>query len=290
MKYLSLFISLIIAAGAYGATRDYKETRKVIDSILEEAPDRKAPADGKGRETSGKKTPADRDARDQKKQKDTASFKTNVEEQMLFKSAFDLYNGGFYDGALQKIGELKTKFPQSAFADQSRVLSARILNRQYKHDEAIRELSSVKPDSGEFRQALYLKGESFQLKGDPVNALDNFQRLYSQYPEDPLANIALLASARILHAQHRGQQALDAAVRLIKDYGQKETVDDAYYLMGKIYETDPVLRDIESARRVYRIFLKKAQGEDERFSKSPLRERVSKDLQRLEKNHFKLEN
>ncbi|NLV66072.1 MAG: hypothetical protein GXY14_00180, partial [Spirochaetes bacterium] len=56
-----------------------------------------------------------------------------------------------------------------------------------------------------------------------------------------------------------------------------------------IYEKDPVLRDVESARRYYRIFLKKAANNEKYFSDSPLLPAVKRDMEQLEKTHFKME-
>jgi hypothetical protein len=77
-------------------------------------------------------------------------------------------------------------------------------------------------------------------------------------------------------------------VNVLKLYKGKDTVDDAYYLMGKVYEKDPLLKDIETARRIFRQFIKKGET-DERFGRSPLRKRVQEDLQRIDKMYFKME-
>ena len=126
------------------------------------------------------------------------------------------------------------------------------------------------------------------MKGNQISSIEYYQRVQAQFPAHELADKALLNIGRLYLNQQKGAQALDSAVKIIKYYKDRDTVDDAYYLMGKVYEKDPRLKDIETARKIYRQFIKKGET-DARFGKSPLKKRVQEDLQRIDKMYFKLE-
>src|SRR3990172_687422 len=126
------------------------------------------------------------------------------------------------------------------------------------------------------------------MKGDHASAIENFEKVYMRFPQHELADKALLAAGRLYLNQNKGEQALEAAVRVIRSYKDRGTVDVAYYLIGKVYERDARLKDIETARRVYKQFIKKGET-DERFGKSPLRKRAEQDLARIERIYLKME-
>lgn len=217
-----------------------------------------------------------------------APSQISSEEQSLLKTGIDFYNGGMYEHSLKKLGELIVKYPQGAFKDSSHSWMGKAHMKLYRYDDAIKEFSAIPPDSGEYPTALFYTGESYLMKGDQISAIENFEKVYSRFPQSMLSDKALLNAGKLYLSQNKGAQALDSAVRLIKYYKDRDTIDDAYYLMAKVYEKDPGLKDVETARKIYRQFIKNGESDD-RFGKSPLKKRVEEDLARIERTYFKLE-
>jgi outer membrane protein assembly factor BamD (BamD/ComL family) len=158
----------------------------------------------------------------------------------------------------------------------------------YRYDDAIKEFSALTAESGDYPASLYYAGESYQMKGDQISSIEYYQKVQAQFPSHELADKALLNMGRLYLNQKKGAQALDSAVRIIKYYKDRDTIDDAYYLIGKVYEKDPRFKDVETARKIYKKFITKGES-DARFGKSPLLVRVREDLQRIEKTYFKME-
>lgn len=308
---VSLLLSLVILtvpaavsfAGEGTGTRiagDYRQTREIINSILSE--------DSRGTGDSSKEKEATEispeKAKDQsppvegeKKSplpapdgasKEEGTPKVSGEEEVLLKTGIDFYNNGLYDPALRNFQEMVTRFPQGTFRESARFWMGRIHMKAYRYDDAIREFGAVTPESGDYPASLYHIAESYQMKGNRVASIENYQRVYARFPDHELADRALLAMGKLYLAGRNGSQALDSAVKLIRHYKDRDTIDDAYYLIGKVYEGDPLFKDIETARRVYRRFLEKGDT-DRRFGASPLRKRVEEDLRRIERVYFKME-
>lgn len=291
--------------GAMYLAKDFQKTEDIINNILNDPSDEK-PADAKlttAPDAAGldkkenalpageKKTTPDavprRDKKDASAKQEVVPKVTN-EEQILLKTGIDFYNNGMYDNSLKKFQDLGTKFPQGTLKDSAHFWKGKIYLKQYRYDDAIKELTSVTAESGDYPASLYYAGEGYLMKGDQVSSIEYYQRVQAQFPTNELADKALLNIGKLYLNQQKGTQALDSAVKIVKYYKDRNTVDDAYYLMGKVYEKDPQLKDIETARKIYRLFLKKGETDD-RFGKSPLKKRVEDDLQRLDKMYFKME-
>jgi TolA-binding protein len=283
-----------VFAGGAGKTEDIikdilNDSSGGNSTSVKQAPDKKKDAAG-AMNPSGRK-PVVRNAPGGTKGLSSgqeAAPQVSNEEQVLLKTGIDFYNSGMYDFALKNFRELVTRFPQSALKDISDMWMGRVYLKQYKYDDAIKEFSMIPPDSGEYPSAVFYRGEGFMMKGETASAIESFEKVYMQFPQHELADKAVLAAGRLYLNQQKGEQALAAAVRIIKYYKDRSTIDAAYYLIGKVYEKDPRLKDIETARRVYRQFIKKGET-DERFGKSPLKKRVEQDLARIERNYFKME-
>ncbi|HNW29922.1 MAG TPA: tetratricopeptide repeat protein [Spirochaetota bacterium] len=294
-------------AGGYLLAKDIAQTEDIINTILKDdsgtkpddakKSDTAVPADAVKKDKAApqppdeKKTAPDAVLRKEKKgtaaREETAPRITN-EEQVLLKTGIDFFNNGLYDHSLKKFQDLSAKFPQGTYKDSARFWMGKIYLKQYKYDDAIREFSSVTAESGDYPASLYYAGESMLMKGNQIASIEYYQRVQAQFPSHELADKALLNIARLYLNQQKGTQALDSAVKIIKFYKDRDTVDDAYYMMGKVYEKDPKLKDIETARKIYRQFIKKGET-DPRFGRSPLRKRVQEDLQRVDRMYFKLE-
>ena len=208
---------------------------------------------------------------------------------LMLKTGTQLYNSGLPERSLTVFNDLIREFPNSPFADNARVWAGRISIDLNNYDEALNYFRGVNSNSGEFPASLYYTAEAFRYKGDLDRSIETFKRLYNSYPENEFADKAMLISGRLYLQNGKGYQALESVIGIIRNYSNRDTVDDAYYLMAKIYERDPVLKDIETARRIYRAFLRKAEDGDPFFKDSPLITAVKRDLDRLEHAYFRLE-
>lgn len=266
-------------------------TERKNDGTAQPPAEKETPATDTKKETAPQPAEKKETAPQQKKEarKKDATPGAGGPEQALMKSGIQFYEAGLYPQAQQKFSEILTQFAQSPYRDSARVWLGKINIRLYQYDAALKELTQVGSDSAEYPPALFTMGDAWQMKGDQLRAIDLFQRLTALFPAHELADDALLRTAKLYLAQHKGQQALEAITRLVKNYGDREIIDAAYYLLAKVYETDPALKDMETARRVYKLFLKKAQSGDSRFARSPLHERIKRDLERLERTYFKME-
>jgi len=290
------------------AVVDDRQTEDIINTILTESPEEKAAdtkkqpaADGASGakpdsgtaadSTAGKLKSPDNAAGATRKSadiKEETAPKVSTEEDVLLRTGIDFYKNGLYESSLRKFQELGEKFPKGALKESAGFWAGKVLVKLYRYDDAIKEFSAVTPESGDFQSALFSIGECYQMKGDRIASIEYYQKVYALFPSRDLADKALLNIGKLYLDQQRGAQALDSAVRLVKEYKDRDTVDDAYYLMGKIYEKDPRLKDVETARQIYRQFLKKSET-DPRFGSSPLKKRVMEDLARIEKMYFKME-
>jgi TolA-binding protein len=291
--------------GAMLFAKDAPKTEEIINNILNKSSDDK-PAEAKQTEPTDaaglnkkesapqagekKTTPGAIPAgnkKDAPAKQESAPRVTN-EEQVLFKTGVDFYNNGMYEPSLKMFRDLGVKFPQGMLKDSAHFWMGKVYLKEYRYDDAIKELSSVSAESGDYPASIYYTGESYQMKGDQVTSIEYYQRVQAQFPAHELADKALLNIGWLYLNQQKGTQALDSAVKILKYYKDRGTVGDAYYLMGKVYERDPRLKDIETARKIYRLFLKKC-ATDERFGESPLKKRVQEDLQRLDTLYFNME-
>ena len=72
------------------------------------------------------------------------SLKSTSEDETLLKSGIRMYNGGLFPHALKAFEELIKKYPRSTNIDNARIWKARIKTRQYKYNDAIKELEVKK--------------------------------------------------------------------------------------------------------------------------------------------------
>ena len=262
-----------------------EQTEAIIKSIIE-GKSAEAPAAEKKAPPTEKKAPVNATVKKEKSESPQAP----PPDELLLKTGIQLYGAGMTEAALARFRELKTKYPQSQFKDSASVWSGRIYYNANKLPEAVKEFTSVGEESGEYPAAVYHLAETHYRAGNTAAAIEHFYKVASQFPEHERADDAQLFCATIFLNEMKGAQALDAAVKIIRFYPDRETVDDAYYLIGKVYERDPTLRDMEIARRVYKSFLKKANEEKTApFANSPLKVRVERDLRAIEATYFKME-
>ncbi len=303
MKTLPLLLSFILALTSAQA-RQKEGPDAIVKSILDGSIEESSPPAGnkkpdkpaaKTEPKAAVKQPADDTAgakpKKEKKPKAEEKLQALPPDEILLKTGIQLFNSGLFEPALVKFRELRTRYPESQFTDKASMWIGRIHLNEGRLDEAIKEFSTVPEDRGEYPASLYFSGDTNYRKGNTSAAIEFLVKLSAQFPDHELADDAYLLLGTIYLNEGKGGQALESATRIVKYYARRETIDDAYYLMGKVFEKDPALRDIESARRIYQIFIKKAREEKQPyFENSPLLQRVEKDLRAIESSYFKMEN
>jgi len=225
----------------------------------------------------------------QYKSEDDATQKkgSGTPDDVLLKQGIEFYNAEFYERALQALESLQKNYPQSPFKDQASLWKAKIYTQQQKYTNALQELSTIPEQSGEYPAALFMTGRVNQAMGKPLDAIEYYTKVAGLYPDQDFSDDALILAAQLYISQKKGNAALNALLKVIKQYSDRETVDDAYYWLGRILSTDPNLKDVELARKVYTIFLKRAQDPAyNTFYSSPLKERVADELKRLDATYF----
>jgi len=265
---------------------DYNRNQKIINSILKEDRSKKTAIIPK--ETAEKSETAVKD--DKKKEEEPLKPVMQGRNELLLKNGIQFFYSGLYGESLKSFRELINTHGQSPYTDSSRVWIGKILIRQYDYPAAIKELQSIDPRSGEYPAALYYTAESHYLNGSYIEAIEFYQKMAYQFPLHDLADNALLKTGQLYLRTGKGGEALKSMVNLIKMYGDRETVDDAYFLLGKIFISDPELKDLETARTIYKIFLDRVAAGKPWFKDSPLTARVKGELRHLEKNYFKITN
>jgi len=272
-----IVIICFIALPLYG--RNLSENEKKIQNILnDQTEDRKLSRDTTKTTKTLKKNP-----------QASVSININSEDMILLKTGIQFYNSGLLTHAKKKFNEIVTKYKSSPYVDQSKVWIGKILIGEYKYKDAAAILKTVSKTSGEYPASLYLLANTSLRLGNRINAIALYNIVSSRFPQHDLADDALYNMARILYQDKKGPQALPIAIKIIKYYKNRETVDDAFYLLAKIFELDPVYQDPETARAIYQNFIKRSSDGQKFFHKSPLLKRVKRDLRILEKTHFRLE-
>lgn len=294
MKKIILLIIILSITSGYA--KDYNKTEEIINNILKEETSSSS-SDNKNsqtkqnvteetntsKETEGEKTPSETE------EETAGKTAMSGSDEVLLKTGIQLFESGMYDHSLLKFSDIKKNYPSSKFIDSARMWSGKIYIRKYDYDNAIKEFDTISDKSGEYPAALYYKGESFRIKGDTVSAIENYQKVSSTYPDNELADNSILITGKLFLSSGKGFQSLESALKIIRNYKDSESIDDAYYLIAKIYEKDPMLKDIEMSRKFYRVFLKKADAGQKYFADSPLKNVVIKDLEHLDKTYFRLD-
>ena len=289
-KFIIIF--LLISSVVY--SKDYHKTQEIINSILAEESDESnkkidtqidKPIDKPEENKTTNKKPQNNQ---NTAQKNNAAM--SGKDEVLLKTGIQFYESGLFDHALSRFEDLIKNYPSSPFVNNARMWTGKIHLRKYKYDDAIKQFDDIKEQSGEYPASLFYKAEVYKYKNDLISAIDFYQKVSSSYPEHELADKAIINSGKLYLNSGKGYQALEAAIRIIRYYKDRDTIDDAYYLIAKVYEKDPALKDMEVTRKFYKIFIKKAEQNQKHFADSPLLETVKKDLKHIEKTFFKFEN
>jgi len=210
-------------------------------------------------------------------------------DEVLYKTGIQFYETEMYEAAIKNFQELKSKYPQSQFSQNGAIWSGKANLQLRKFSKAIQDFSSIDQQSGEYPASLFYVGESYLRMGKRTDSVQYFYRVATQFPKYELADDALIKLGTIYLQDRKGSLALKAAARVIRLYGTDSNIDDAYYLIAQVYEKDPVLRDVEISRKVYKTFIEKAGNNESHFKNSPLLRRVKRDLRHIERTFFRYE-
>lgn len=224
----------------------------------------------------------------EKKKKTDMKGRTTIDE-ALYKAGIDYFNANLFAESIKSFEELKSKYSDSPRLQSALTYMGKAYMRLGDFSKAVEILTTVSPESGEYPASLFYLAESQISIGKRDDAISNLYRLSIQYPQTSFADDALLRLSQIFLEEQKGHQSLEAAVKIIQIYPDRETIDDAYFMIGQIYEKDPTLRDFEISRKIYRIFLQKAKAGEKFFCNSPLKKRVARELRLLEKRYFRHE-
>lgn len=216
-----------------------------------------------------------------------AAFSFPSPDEALLKNGIQLFEASLYENSSRNFEELKTRYPESPYRDLASIWLSKIYLRQNNPEEAIKTLNTIGAESGEYPTALYYIANIHINRGDTAGAINYFYRVASLFPGHELADDSLISIANLYMENNKGNQALEAAVKVINNYKERETLDDAYFIMAQVFEKDAVLKDFSIARKIYKIFLKKTTKEKSpHFSNSPLTERVISNLKNIETKYY----
>ncbi len=194
-----------------------------------------------------------------------------------------------YEQAIQSFTDIKSNHPQSPQMHAAILYSgkARLRLRDYK--KAMDDFRAIPAESGEFPASLFYQGEASMGLGKTTEAITLYHRVAGQFPQTALADDSLIRASSVFLESGKGHQALESAVSVIRRYPDRDTLDDAYFMIAQVYEKDQKLRDVEVSRKVYRAFIRKADAGEDVFKNSPLLRRVRRELRLLENRYFRYE-
>jgi TolA-binding protein len=211
------------------------------------------------------------------------------QDEVLFKTGVQMYNAELFEAAKKSFLELKSKYPESSYSQNASIWAGRTSLRMRNYQEALSEFSAVKAESGEYPASLFYLGETYSRMGRKEDSISSYYTLAARFPSYELADDALIRMTELYIDDRKGNLALASATRVIRDYPDQNTIDDAYFLIGVIYERDPVLKDMQISRSFYRKFVEKASAGEIHFKNSPLLRRARQNLRRLESTYFRYE-
>ncbi|MCL1910876.1 MAG: tetratricopeptide repeat protein [Leptospirales bacterium] len=274
-----LLAGALLTQNAYPQTRNYKENEDILRQIKEYNQAEKSLEEAAPGEESEKED----NEKDKKKKAENPGA-----DSALLKTGLSLFNSGSYDGAAKNLNELVSAYPQSPYADTARIWLGKIYVKKYEYAKAIQELSAIPETSGEYPAARFDTAFCLKSMGDTLAAISGYQTIATRFPNHELADKALLRSGILFAEIGKGSEAASAFFIITSRYSDRETVDDALFYLAAIFEKDPELRDIERARDIYKLFLKKSAEGEPHFKDSPLKEKAARELKRIEEIYFKI--
>jgi len=282
-----LLASVFLADNVYAQTRNYKENEDILKQIKEYNQAEKSLEEASS-DTESEKENDEKDKKNDEKDKKKKKTETPGADAALLKTGLSLFNSGSYDGASKDLNELVNSYPESPHADTARIWLGKIHIKKYEYAKAIQELSAIPETSGEYPAARFDTAFCLKSMGNTDAAISCYQTIATRFPNHHLADNALLRSGILFAEIGKGSEAASAFFLINSRYSDRETVDDALFYLAMIFEKDPELRDIERARDIYRLFLKKSAEGATHFKDSPLKEKAARELKRIEETYFKI--
>ena len=279
-----LFIILFFLFNSLPAmSMDSREMEEIIRNITGS----KTQIDNFNQVQSKRSIPAEITQKNETEKDENAAFSSPSPDEALLKNGIQLFEASLYESSKKSFDELIAKYPDSPFRDNASVWLAKISLKLNKLKEADDILDSIGQESGEYPSALFLQADIRMRQGNSAGTIEYFFRVNSLFPDHELADDTLISIGNLYLKDNKGSQALESAIRIIKNYKDRETVDDAYFLIAQIFEKDALLKDFSIARKIYQIFLKKA-GTDNvaAFRNSPLIEKVELNLKNIEAKYY----
>ncbi len=269
-----LYLIIVISSPALFA-KNFNKSAKMINDILHN-----------NREQDKSKPKESMQNERKEREKSEAKGENPKEDEVLHKTGMELFDGGFYNHAAGNFNELVKKFPQSPYADNANIFLGKIEIKKFRYQQALKYLEKINSQSGEYPTALFYKAIALKREKNTIKSLELFKKISASFPDHELSDNALLEEARAYIKLNKGQKALEAIMDIIKKYENRETIDDAFYMLGYIYLKDRNLRDIERTVAIYKTFLKKSRRGDSFFKNSPLLPVIKKELTEIEKFFF----
>lgn len=275
---LALPLILFAAVALNAQTRDYRQTETIIKKLLDKP--KAAPAENTG-SASGTASANE----------DLTSNKTVAEpnaDAVLLKTGLSMFNSGSYTAAEKNFSKLISEYPDSPYTDTARIRLGQIYIKENEYDKAMETFAEVNEFSGEYPAALFDTGYCLNAKTDVTSAISCYQTVAYSFPDHELADDALVRAGLLFLQTGKGSEALSTFIDVVSKYKNRETVDESVFYMAKVYEQDAGLRDIERARDIYKLFLKKAAAGEKHFANSPLKERAERELARINSTYFRI--
>lgn len=113
-------------------------------------------------------------------------------------------------------------------------------------------------DTGDLAMKKFADIELMIFQNQKFEAFDSLSALKSRYPEHPLVDEILFRQAKLKMEMGDFQLAITLLQEIVDSYGEDILGDDAYFLVGNIYEEQ--LNEKQKAKEIYQSFLTKYPG------------------------------
>src|SRR5438034_7806 len=118
---------------------------------------------------------------------------------------------------------------------------------------------AVAPPPGASPQRMYQTSLDDYMAGRHDLAIQGFEGFIQLYPKAPQAGAAMYNIGMSYFTLRKWPEAREAFLKVINDYAQSqgETVPDAYYKLGQVYEA---LNQVDNAKKAYEAAVQKFPG------------------------------
>ncbi|MDI6751545.1 MAG: tetratricopeptide repeat protein [bacterium] len=214
--------------------------------------------------------------------------------------AYTLIKKGFYQPAINELGQILTEEPETKIKDKILFTMAQILFKMEKYAEAISVLKTLLTETPKsslvyeanlsiadslFSQKNFLDARLQYLK--VLHKLSNEDILEDPYPELPPTlrkKEELLAETQLgigntYKRLGEYQKSIVEYQKVLDLYPKTASADDACFYLADIYDREPLIRDFEKAVRIYKLLM-------EAYPDSIWFDRAKERKKYLEKNYL----